>query len=171
MLNNNLKTLRKQKGYTQEELAARLHVSRQTISKWENGISAPDADTLIRMAELFQVTVEELLGAPTPPGDRQTEILQELENIRQHLTIRNRRLRTFWHIVTALGILLTLLGIAGAVFGFVNYHAVLNDTILSPETAAIVLSSSTSVVVKGAVRAAAGLLIVLISVLMNRKYK
>lgn len=120
MLNNNLKTLRKQKGYTQEELAARLHVSRQTISKWENGISAPDADTLIRMAELFQVTVEELLGA---------------------------------------------------VFGFVNYHAVLNDTILSPETAAMVLSSSTSVVVKGAVRAAAGLLIVLISVLMNRKYK
>lgn len=72
---------------------------------------------------------------------------------------------------TALGILLTLLGIAGAVFGFVNYRAALNDTILSPETAAMVLSSSTSAIVKGAVWAAAGLLIALISVLMNRKYK
>ena len=47
MLNENLKSFRKSKGLTQEELAARLSVARQTVSKWENGLSVPDADALI----------------------------------------------------------------------------------------------------------------------------
>ena len=51
MFSENLKTLRKQKGFSQEELAGRLHVVRQTISKWEKNLSVPDADTLIRLAE------------------------------------------------------------------------------------------------------------------------
>lgn len=46
MLRENLKSIRKSKGITQEELAARLNVSRQTISKWEKGLSVPDADML-----------------------------------------------------------------------------------------------------------------------------
>ena len=58
----NLKTLRKQKGFSQEELATRLHVVRQTISKWEKNLSVPDADTLIRLAEILEVSVSELLG-------------------------------------------------------------------------------------------------------------
>lgn len=49
MFGENLKTLRKQKGFSQEELATRLHVVRQTISKWEKNLSVPDADTLIRL--------------------------------------------------------------------------------------------------------------------------
>ena len=53
----NLKTLRKQKGFSQEELATRLHVVRQTISKWEKNLSVPDADTLIRLAEILEVSV------------------------------------------------------------------------------------------------------------------
>lgn len=56
------KTLRKQKGFSQEELATRLHVVRQTISKWEKNLSVPDADTLIRLAEILEVYVSELLG-------------------------------------------------------------------------------------------------------------
>ena len=51
MLAENLKALRKAKGLSQEELAARLHVVRQTVSKWEKGRSVPDADLLIRLAE------------------------------------------------------------------------------------------------------------------------
>jgi putative transcriptional regulator len=47
MFGENLKTLRKEKGFSQEQLAARLNVVRQTISKWEKGISVPDAETLI----------------------------------------------------------------------------------------------------------------------------
>ena len=63
MFGENLKTLRKQKGFSQEELATRLHVVRQTISKWEKNLSVPDADTLIRLAEILEVSVSELLGA------------------------------------------------------------------------------------------------------------
>ena len=62
MFIKNLKTLRKQKGFSQEELATRLHVVRQTISKWEKNLSVPDADTLIRLAEILEVSVSELLG-------------------------------------------------------------------------------------------------------------
>ena len=62
MFSKNLKTLRKQKGFSQEELASRLHVVRQTISKWEKNLSVPDADTLIRLAEILEVSVSELLG-------------------------------------------------------------------------------------------------------------
>ena len=63
MFSENLKTLRKQKGFSQEELASRLHVVRQTISKWEKNLSVPDADTLIRLAEILEVSVSELLGS------------------------------------------------------------------------------------------------------------
>lgn len=63
MLNENLKQLRKSRGLSQEELAIRLNVVRQTISKWEKGISVPDADMLIKIADIFEVSVSELLGA------------------------------------------------------------------------------------------------------------
>ena len=61
MLSDNIKILRKKKGYSQETLAEQLHVVRQTISKWEKGISVPDAVMLDRMAELFEVPLEDLL--------------------------------------------------------------------------------------------------------------
>ena len=63
MLNENLKQLRKSKGLSQEELAIRLNVVRQTISKWEKGLSVPDADMLIKIADIFEVSVSELIGA------------------------------------------------------------------------------------------------------------
>ena len=62
MLNENLKILRKNKGYSQEQLAVRLNVVRQTVSKWEKGLSVPDAQMLMEIAEVFSVSVNELLG-------------------------------------------------------------------------------------------------------------
>ena len=62
MLSENLKNLRKSKGYSQEQLAVQLNVVRQTISKWEKGLSVPDAQMLIEIAELFDVSVSDLLG-------------------------------------------------------------------------------------------------------------
>lgn len=64
MLQDNIKYLRKAKGFSQEEMAVRLHVVRQTISKWENGQSIPDAIMLIKIAELFDVSIDQLLDFP-----------------------------------------------------------------------------------------------------------
>ena len=55
--NNKLYELRKQKGFSQEELANRLNVSRQTISKWEVGESTPDMENLVAISELFEIQV------------------------------------------------------------------------------------------------------------------
>lgn len=68
MFQDNLKTLRKNKGFTQEELAARLNVVRQTVSKWEKGQSVPDSEMLVRLAEIFEVPVSQLLGGPIAMG-------------------------------------------------------------------------------------------------------
>ena len=63
MLKENIKNLRKSKGLSQEELAVKLHVVRQTVSKWENGLSVPDAAELISLAEELDTPVGVLLGA------------------------------------------------------------------------------------------------------------
>ena len=57
MLKDNLKTLRKNKGLSQEELAIKLNVVRQTVSKWEQGLSVPDAEMLISISEIFDTPV------------------------------------------------------------------------------------------------------------------
>ena len=62
MLKDNLKTLRKNKGLSQEELSIKLNVVRQTISKWETGLSVPDAEMLVTISELFETPVSEILG-------------------------------------------------------------------------------------------------------------
>ena len=66
MFSENLKTIRKAKGYTQEELAIKVNVVRQTVSKWEKGQSSPDTVKLIQLAELFDVEVEYLATGIKP---------------------------------------------------------------------------------------------------------
>ena len=62
MFNDKLKTFCKEKGLSQEELAERLHIVRQTVFKQANGLSVPDADLLIQIAEIFETSVCTLLG-------------------------------------------------------------------------------------------------------------
>ena len=62
MLKDNLKTLRKNKGLSQEELSVKLNVVRQTISKWETGLSVPDAEMLVKISNLFDTPVSTILG-------------------------------------------------------------------------------------------------------------
>lgn len=105
MLHETLKDLRKKKGYSQEEAAARLNVVRQTVSKWEKGLSVPDADALVRLSELYEVTVGDLLGAPpasdetAAPSLDMREIAEQLSRINEQLVIRNRRSSRIWKIV------------------------------------------------------------------------
>ena len=69
MLNENIKNLRKAKGLSQEELAIKLNVVRQTVSKWENGLSVPDSSMLISLADALDTSVSELLGEVTIKHD------------------------------------------------------------------------------------------------------
>lgn len=62
MINENIKAIRKSKGLSQEELAIKLNVVRQTISKWEQGLSVPDSDMLISISEVLETPVSTLLG-------------------------------------------------------------------------------------------------------------
>ena len=104
MFSENLKALRKARGMTQEELAARLHVVRQTVSKWEKGLSVPDAELLIRLAEVLDTTVGQLLGADIPEdGESRNDLADQLARINEQLAIRNRRGRFILRLV--LGIL------------------------------------------------------------------
>lgn len=110
MFSENLKALRKAKGLTQEELAARLHIVRQTVSKWEKGLSVPDAELLIRLAEALDTTVSHLLGADIPEDEANRDRLAEqLSRINEQLAIRNRRGRFILRLV---------LGILGAIVVF-----------------------------------------------------
>lgn len=61
MINENIKHFRKTRGMSQEEMAVKLNVVRQTVSKWEKGLSVPDANVLIEMANLLDVSVSQLL--------------------------------------------------------------------------------------------------------------
>lgn len=71
MLSENMKTLRTERGLSQEELATRLSVVRQTVSKWEKGLSQPDAAMLVALAQELGVSVSDLLGETiaTPVAD------------------------------------------------------------------------------------------------------
>lgn len=88
MFAQNLKALRQAKGFSQEQLAVRLHVVRQTISKWEKGLSVPDAALLLRLAEVLNVPVSDLLGGPIAPegqADDLAVIAAELQKLNELL--------------------------------------------------------------------------------------
>ena len=99
MLNENIRNLRKAKGLSQEELAIKLHVVRQTISKWEQGLSVPDSSLLISLAEELDTSVSALLGetiqeAGLKDGDWK-RLSEKLEVLNLQLAKRSRtRLRT-----------------------------------------------------------------------------
>lgn len=112
MFQENLKTLRKNKGFTQEELAARLNVVRQTVSKWEKGQSVPDAEMLVKMAEIFEVPVSQLLGSRIEPEAQPDALAEQLARINEQLVIKNRRAKRIWTaiaVIVAGAILLQLL--------------------------------------------------------------
>lgn len=93
MIGEQIKTARKAKGVSQEELAVRLGVVRQTVSKWENGMSVPDADVLIQIAELLDVPVSQLLGMEPESGVQ--DIAGELARLNKELAakIQKEKLR------------------------------------------------------------------------------
>ena len=99
MLNENIKAIRKSKGLSQEELAIKLNVVRQTISKWEQGLSVPDSDMLISISETLETPVSILLGETVvePEADDLKAISEKLEVINLQLAQRKAARRRMLH--------------------------------------------------------------------------
>jgi len=100
MLSKNIKAKRKAKGLSQEELAVELNVVRQTISKWEQGLSVPDSDMLISLSEILETSVSVLLGETVtePTADDIKAISEKLEVINLQLARQNVARRKVLHI-------------------------------------------------------------------------
>ena len=123
MLSDNIRILRKQKGFTQEELAIRLHVVRQTVSKWEKGLSVPDADTLQRLAELLEVEVRQLLESGVDMEKGNSEVAEQLARINEQLAIKNRRARRIWKTVGIILLVLLIFHILAIVANFAAFES------------------------------------------------
>lgn len=102
MFNENLKKLRKEKGFSQEELAVKLNVVRQTISKWEKGLSVPDAQLLISLSEILEIPVSVLLGENIESKENVSDknaIAEQLSRINSQLSEKMLRNRRIWSSV------------------------------------------------------------------------
>lgn len=89
MLNETIKNARKAKGMSQEEMAVQLNVVRQTVSKWETGLSVPDADELLRISALLDVSVNDLLGL-SRPNDAAEDLAGELARVNEQLAAKKQ---------------------------------------------------------------------------------
>ena len=101
--NNKLYELRKQKGLSQEELAGRLNVSRQTVSKWEVGESTPDMEKLVAISELFGISLDELVLNKAPQKEENSQPSEQIvrselySDIKEHvLTDDNKKKAKRW---------------------------------------------------------------------------
>ncbi|MCI8590501.1 MAG: helix-turn-helix transcriptional regulator [Clostridiales bacterium] len=104
MLNENMKAIRKSKGLSQQELAVKLNVVRQTVSKWEQGLSVPDSDMLLSLAEALETSVSTLLGETVmeTEADGLKAISAQLEVINLQLAQRKiaRKRILHWFLIS-----------------------------------------------------------------------
>lgn len=122
MLNENIKRLRKSKGISQEELAIRLNVVRQTVSKWENALSVPDSSMLILLADELDTSVSTLLGETVQEEFSEDEkikaISEKLEVINLQLAKRSEsRIRTIRYLLIAICIIVVAAFLAFVAIG------------------------------------------------------
>ena len=113
MLNENIIRIRKSKGLSQEELAIKLNVVRQTVSKWENGLSVPDSSMLIMLADELDSTVSELLGEPIAEPT-----IDDLKILSEKLEVINLQLakRSLTKVKTIRWILISLCAVIAIIF-------------------------------------------------------
>lgn len=112
MLNENIKAIRKSKGLSQEELAIKLNVVRQTISKWEQGLSVPDSEILISISEVLETPVSTLLGEAIveAKADDLKSISEKLEIINLQLAQRQttRRKTLHWLLISLCAVIVLI---------------------------------------------------------------
>ena len=112
MLNENIRARRKSKGLSQQELAIKLNVVRQTISKWEQGLSVPDSEMLISLSEVLETPVSKLLGETVAEteADNIKAISEKLEVINLQLAQRKttRRKVIRWLLISLCAIIVVV---------------------------------------------------------------
>ena len=123
MFSDNLKAIRKAKGYTQEELAIKLNVVRQTVSKWEKGLSAPDADVLSKIADVLDTKVSVLLGGAIPEEDDPNAVAEQLAKISEQMAIRNRRSKRIWKTVGIILLAIIVFDILLVILGTISFKS------------------------------------------------
>ncbi|MBP3501716.1 MAG: helix-turn-helix domain-containing protein [Oscillospiraceae bacterium] len=115
MLSENIRAVRKSKGLSQEELAIKLNVVRQTISKWEQGLSVPDADMLISLSEVFATPVSTLLGETVMESevDDLKAISEKLEIVNLQLAQRKtmRRKTLYWLLISLCAVIVLIFAV------------------------------------------------------------
>ena len=94
-----IKETRIRQHITQEELATRLNVVRQTVSKWEKGLSVPDSELLIKLAEILEVPVSRLLGSKIETAEQPDALAEQLSRINEQFAIKNRRAKRVWKAI------------------------------------------------------------------------
>ena len=132
MLNENIKRIRKSKGLSQEELAIKLNVVRQTVSKWENGLSVPDSSMLIILANELDTTVSELLGEPVaePTTDDLKILSEKLEVINLQLAKRSiTKVKTIrWILISVCAVIVVIfIALASTNSFYLNWNYNYND--------------------------------------------
>ena len=136
MLNENIKRVRKLKGLSQQELAIKLNVVRQTVSKWDQGLSVPDSDMLITLSEVLEIPVSKLLGEPVDEAEMNhlRVISEKLEVINLQLAQRKTTRRKILH-----GLLLSLCAVIVMIYAVLIAigSPYLGWDYSSPETAVI----------------------------------
>ena len=115
MLKENIKAIRKSKGFSQQELAVKLNIVRQTVSKWEQGLSVPDADLLISLSEALETPVSTMLGETVIETEVDTlkAISEKLEVINMQLAQRKntRRKMIHWSLILLCAIMVIVYAI------------------------------------------------------------
>ena len=132
MLNENIKRIRKSKGLSQEELAIKLNVVRQTVSNWENGLSVPDSSMLIILANELDTTVSELLGEPIaePTTDDLKILSEKLEVINLQLAKRSiTKVKTIrWILISLCAVIVVIfIALASTNSFYLNWNYNYND--------------------------------------------
>ena len=119
MLSENLKAIRKSKGLSQQELAVKLNVVRQTVSKWEQGLSVPDSDMLISLSEVLETPVSTMLGETVieTEVDNLKAISEKLEVINLQLAQKKttRRKIVHWSLISLCAIIVIVFAILSVI--------------------------------------------------------
>lgn len=129
MIGENIKRFRKAKGISQQEMAEKLHVVRQTVSKWESGRSVPDADVLLQIAALLGVTAGQLLG--TGEESAVAALSEELLQAREQLAKQQQREKLLLQANKKRGLIFTL-----------SFLAALAALLIQKETVSVLLAGA-----------------------------